>query len=246
MLIIQPHIFNNFPQIIAGFSTKIGLQRQKPYFFNMSFSVGDVNENVTENRELFLRKIGLEPNKICYQKQVHSDGISYVKDYGYCGESDALITDKFNLGLVISSADCPAILIYDKEKKVIAAVHSGWRSTAKKILSKVLTRLKNDFVCDANNLICYISPSISQQNYEVGKEVAEKFDEKFISVHNDRYFLDLRNSNSQMLINAGVKRCNIQMSKLCTFEYSNLLHSYRREGVNSGRAIGVLAMRQNN
>jgi YfiH family protein len=243
MLIISPYIFKNYEEIIFGFSTKIGLNRAAPYYFNMSFNVGDREDLVDENRREFFSFLGFDYRDISFQKQVHGDTITMVNRSGNCGESDALITNEFNLGLVISSADCPGIFIYDKEEKIIAAVHSGWRGTAKRLLEKTLIRLKRDFGSRPDNFICYICPSVSGQNYEVGREVAENFDSILAEKRNGKYYLDLRTANYKMLLNAGVKKCNIQVSRLCTFEYSNLLHSYRKEGAVSGRALGVMVMK---
>jgi len=243
MLIIRPYIFDSCPEICCGFSTKIGLKRKTPFYFNMSYNVNDKTYIVDENRKAFLNSLGLSDNTIGYQTQVHGDNIKSISNSGSCGESDALITNKRNLGLVISSADCPAIFIYDRENKIIAAVHSGWRSTAKKILEKTLFKLKDDFGSKSENLICYIGPSISQQNYEIGKNVAENFDVEHLNFKNGKHFLNLKKANYKMLLNAGVKENNVQVSKLCTFEYQDLLHSYRRDGAESGRAIGVIAMK---
>jgi YfiH family protein len=243
MLIIRPYIFNSFPEILCGFSTKIGLKRKAPFYFNMSYNVNDNPDTVDENRKAFLECMGLTPGTISYQKQVHGDSIRIVSESGGCGESDALITSKVNLGLVISSADCPAIFLYDKDIEIIAAVHSGWRSTEKKILEKTLKKLTNDFGSQAENLICYMGPSISQQNYEIKRNVAENFHFEHINFRAGKYFLDLKSANYKILLDAGVKESNIQVSKLCTFEHSYLLHSYRRDGEKSGRAVGIIAMK---
>jgi len=244
MLIIKPFVFNQFPEIIFGFSTKCGSNSEPPYYFNLSYSVGDDKEKVDQNRRMFFEKLGLNENMVSYQKQVHEDKINFVDTCGSCGESDALITNSKNLGLAISSADCPAIFIYDPIKKVIAAVHSGWKGTEKQILTKTIRRLSDEFLCKASDLICYIGPSISQKNYEVGEEVVKKFDEQFILLKENKYYLDLAKANFNMLISEGVKEKNIQVSKLCSFEYSNLLHSYRRDGIKSGRALGVIAIKE--
>jgi len=244
MLIIKPFVFNQFPEIIFGFSTKCGSNSEPPYYFNLSYSVGDVKERVDQNRRMFFKELGLNEKKVSYQKQVHEDKINFVDTYGSCGESDALITNSKNLGLAISSADCPAIFIYDPLEKVIAAVHSGWKGTEKKILAKTIKRLSDEFSCSASDLICYIGPSISQKNYEVGKEVAIKFDDQFILIKENKYYLNLARVNFNMLINEGVKEKNIQVSKLCSFEYADLLHSFRRDGIKSGRALGVIAIRE--
>ena len=245
MLIIKPFIFNSFPEIIFGFSTKIGPDAESPFYFNLSYSVGDEKGNVDQNRKMFFEKVGLSTETVSYQKQIHEDFIQEVKGAGNCGESDGLITTSRNLGLSISSADCPAVFIYDPVIKLIAAVHSGWRGTEKKIVQKTITRLRNDFKSNASDMVCYISPSISQMNYEVGKEVAEKFDPDFVMVKDNKFFLDVAGANYKMLIDEGVKKTNIQLSNLCSFEYEKVLHSYRRNGQKSGRALGVIAIKDN-
>lgn len=243
MLILRSSLLNRYPQIIFGFSTKIGLNRGHPYYFNMSFSVQDSKENVLENRKSFFKRLGLGKNSVATQKQVHGDNVTYVESGINCGESDAMITDKPDIGLAISSADCPAIFLYDTENKLIAAVHSGWRGTDKKILLKVLTKLETDFKSKPNNIIAYISPSISQRNYEVGEEVALLFDEKYFVKRNSKYLLNLQYLNRDLMLSYGLLKDNIQVSPLCSFEMNDLLHSYRRDGELSGRAFGVIAMK---
>lgn len=244
MLIITPFIFKQFPEIICGFSTKAGYNTESPYFFNLSYSVGDKKEIVDSNRKAFFNEFLLNESMVGYQKQIHGDDIREVNAAGNCGESDALITTRKNLALAISSADCPAIFIYDPKLKVIAAVHSGWRGTEKKILQKTIRKLCNDYRSEPKNMFCYIGPSISQINYEVSEEVASKFDSEFILKKNSRYFLDLQSANLKMLTEEGVKRSNIQVSSMCSFEYDSILHSYRRDGEKSGRSLGIIAMKE--
>ena len=245
MLVINPYIFKRFPEIAFGFSTKIGLNRKEPYYLNMSQSVGDEKEIVNNNRKVFSKSIGIEYESVSYQKQVHSDIITVVENSGVCGESDALITKKKNLGLAIGTADCCGVFIYDQKQNLIAAVHSGWRGTSKKILSKVLNKLLDEFQSLPDDLVCYLAPSISQQNYEVGKEVADQFDAKYLKSINKKYLLNIPEINKDILLNFGVKRNNIQLSNLCSYEYSSILHSYRRDGKHSGRAWGIIAMKGN-
>lgn len=241
--IIKSRLFKEYPEIIFGFSTKIGLERETPYFFNLSHSVGDDETVVDENRKHFFETLGLTTENVAIQKQVHGDKMNYVSKGGFCGESDALITDKPNLGLAISTADCTSIFLYDIKTKVITAVHSGWRGTEQKILSKTLQKMKNDFNCLPENLIAYIGPSIRQKNYEVGPEVAEKFDNKYLIPKGDKYLLDVVGNNLDMLLEFGLLKENIQLSNFCSYEMDDLLHSFRRDGLHSGRAFGVIALK---
>ena len=244
MLIIRSHLFNKFPEIVFGFSTKLGLNRNLPYYFNLSLNVGDENESVYQNRKAFFDALGSSADRIVLQKQIHGDKVSRIESLKPSGTSDAMITSLRDTGLAVSSADCAAIFIYDRRRNVIAAVHSGWRGTQKQILRKTLEKLRESFNSKSENLFVYISPSISQKNYEVGIEVAEHFEEKYSIPKGEKFLLDVESANYDMLIDAGIPPEQIQVSNLCTYENHLILHSYRRDGINSGRALGIIAMRQ--
>ncbi len=243
MKLIRSEIFRKYPNIIFAFSTKVGLNRQMPFYFNLSLSVGDIVENAKENRKAFFAELGLSEEKVAIQKQTHNDIVRYVTNGGIVGESDAMITDKKNLGLAIGVADCTPIFIYDSENKVVAAVHSGWRGTEKRILEKTIMKLKDEFNSKPEKLVAYIGPSISQKNYEVGQEVTGLFDDKYKIKKGEKYLLDVAFVNYDMLINSGLQKGNIEKSNLCTYEEKDLLHSFRRDGQKSGRSMGVIAIR---
>ena len=243
MKLIRSEILQKYPEINFGFSTKVGLDRQAPYYFNLSLSVGEDENIVKENRKTFFAGLGLTEENVAIQKQIHSDIVRYVTKGGIVGEGDAMITDKKDLGLAIGVADCTPIFIYDPEHMVIAAVHSGWRGTEKRILEKTILKLKNEFNSKPEKLVAYIGPSISQKNYEVGKDVADLFDYKYKTKKDEKYLLDVASANFDMLINSGLKEHNIEKSNLCTYEEKDLLHSYRRDGKKSGRSMGVIVMK---
>jgi polyphenol oxidase len=244
MYILKPYIFNGYPEIIFGFSTKVSPGVEPPYYFNLSYSVGDVKSIVDKNRNDFFKTLGLTIENVGYQRQIHSDIVKVIECSGDNGVSDALITDKKNLGLAITVADCTPIFIYDKKNKVIAAVHSGWRGTEQKILYKTLENLKQNFASVPENLIIYIGPSISQANYGVGDEVAKKFHPNFLRWKDRKVFLDVSGINYNLLLDYGIPKNQIQKSELCTYEFKDLLHSYRRDGSTSGRSIGVIAIKE--
>ena len=243
MLIIKPRIFEKYPEITFGFNTKLGGEKEAPFYFNVSFSVNDDPVKVQENRAEFFGALGLSEDSVAYQKQVHGDKITYVRNSGNCGQSDAMITDKTDLGLAVSTADCAAIFIYDIKNKIIAGIHSGWRGTQKKILQKTLLKLSREFASGPGNLIAYIAPSICRHNYEVGAEVAGMFDGKYLLPKGDKFLLDVAGANYDMLTEFGIPGKNIQKSSLCTYELKELLHSYRRDGLHSGRSLGIIALK---
>lgn len=243
MVYIKSLLLSKYGELIFGLSTKICIDRNPPYYFNVSNAVGDDEKIVIENRELFFQELGLKSGSIAIQKQVHGDKISIVTKGGFFGESDALITGEKNVGLAITTADCTPIFIFDKKNEIIAAVHSGWRGTEKKILLKVLEKLTTDFNSSPKDLIVYIGPSICQKNYEVGKEVADKFEGKYLISKGNKFLLDVSGINYDILLNFEIPGENLQLSSFCTYEMKYLFHSYRRDGLHSGRAFGIIAMK---
>lgn len=240
MKIIKSKLLSAYKDIIHGVSTRYGLGRPAPFYFNLSLTVGDNKDNVFENRKTFLSYLGIK--NAVYQQQTHSGNVTIVKHEGNVENNDAIITDVKNLALIVSLADCTPILLYDVVNKVIAGVHSGWRGTEKRILLKTLNLMNEKFGTQSKDLIAYIGPSICVNHYEVGSEVAEKFDEKYLKFSGDKFYLNVSLANYDMLIDWGVPKNNIDYSQLCTYE-EDYLHSYRRDCMQSGRMHAAIMMR---
>lgn len=244
MVILKSLLFNGCKNLSFGLATKIDEKTDSPFGFNLSLTVGDDNNRVEEDRQRFFRELGIE-NKVATQHQIHGDKIIFVDHPGDQGESDAMITDKPGIGLAISTADCVSIFLYEPKRKIIAGVHSGWKGTALQILEKTMTNLVDEFNVNPKDILSYIGPSISKRNYEVGGDVARHFNQKYMEPKGEKFLLDVAKINYDILRKFEVKKENIQLSSLCSFEWSTLLHSFRRDGNLSGRSLGVLAMKGN-
>lgn len=243
MKIIRSAIFEQFPEVNFGFSPKYALDRPEPFCFNLSLTVGDDEKIVKENSETFFNEIGLTTTQIAFQRQIHSDIITVVNKPGVVGESDALITTKKNIGLAISAADCTSIFIFDSVNKVISGVHSGWRGTEKQIVLKTIKKLEREFNSKLDDLFIYIGPSISQKYYEVGAEVAVLFNPIYVDKQGDKLYLDVLSVNVDLIEEYGVPVNQIEISPYCSYQEKNILHSYRRDGKNSGRHLGVISLK---
>ena len=241
--IIYSELLEKFPEIVFGFSTKKGGVSPEPDRMNLSTSVRDDLKNVERNREIFFNALGIRKEQVTFQKQIHSAIIKYSDRPQIFENCDAIYTDKKNNFLVVSVADCIPIFLYEPKKKIVAGVHSGWRGTYEKILTHTIEELKEKFSIDSSELVAYIGPGISQDNYEVGEEFAKYFEDEVKHKKNGKFFLDLKKDNYKQLIKSGVKKENIEVSELCTFSEKEVLHSYRRDGNKSGRMFGVIGMR---
>ncbi len=241
--IIYSDLFQKFPGLVFGFSTKIGGVSDGLYCMNLSVSVGDDPKNVKRNRKLFFDTLVIKNEEVTLQKQIHSTTINYSEKPGHPETGDAMYTDVKNNFLAISAADCIPVFLFDPVKKIVAAVHSGWKGTSGKILTKTVQELQKKFYIDIAELIAYIGPGISGENYEVGEEVAQFFEGDVKTKKRNKYFLDLKKDNFNQLIESGVRKENIEVCELCTFREKDLLHSFRRDGNSSGRMFGIIGMR---
>ncbi len=246
MRIIRSQILNKFGNLLHGVSTMDFSDANDLFGFNLSFSVGDDPQKVLENRQKFFRLLGTDYSRAAFQEQIHSDIVKIVNAPGNQGKSDAMITNKKNIALAVSIADCTPVLLYDYENKVIAGVHSGWRGAFQKIPVKTILKMKAKFNTKPENVVAYLGPSICVDHYEVGVEVAEKFPTEFVKSKNGKLFLDVAGFNYKMLLESGIPEQNIERSDLCTYEAKDVLHSYRRDGKKSGRGFAVIMMKGEN
>jgi polyphenol oxidase len=252
--IIKSEILTQYPEIIHGISTKypatpvVGVVTNNTSFSNnMSKFVSDDLEQVMKNRSEFYTRLGIDMStaKFAHANQIHSGNVTAVTDGGLFKETDALITNKKGVFLVISVADCLPVMIYDTVKHIIANVHSGWRGTAKGIVTNTLHKMKDEFGCNTGDMTAFIGPGISKENFEVGAEVAEMFEVKYVNPHSDKFYIDLKSVVTDQLTAAGVNPANIDTCPYCTFSEKNMLHSYRRDKESSGRMFAVIGMRDN-
>ena len=242
-VIIRSEILSKFTEIKHGISTKLGGNPSPPYFNNMSFKVGDDEGNVKSNRNKFFGLLGINQKQLAIPQQVHSDEIKIIDKPGYYKGSDGLITSGKNVYLIISTADCYSVMMYDSVNKVIANIHSGWRGTQKGIVTKAIDLMKSEFGTKSDDLYVFVGPGISTGNFEVGEDVAKLFKEKYTERKNGKYFVDLKGDISDRLNAFGISNSHLEIYPHCSYDMKDYLHSYRRDRNNSGRMYSVIGMK---
>lgn len=240
LIVIKSSLLSKIPGLIHGISTKISVNESN---FNLSNSFDKVDKTIELNRKLFFDSLGIPKDRTVFQKQVHSDKFYYATEPGIIDSNDALITNKPNLFLVVTIADCIPILFYDVENKIAGVVHAGWRGTTSAILKKTVTYAIEELKMNIQKTYFYFGPSICQKCFEVDEDVAKYFELKYIGIKEKKFLIDLLAVNRDYLLSLGARKEYIQISKLCTYEASNLLHSYRRDKENSGRMFGVIGFK---
>ena len=162
-------------------------------------------------------------------------------------KADAIITNQKKLPIAVLTADCVPVLLYDNQKKIIAAIHAGWKGAYRGIVRNVINFMHKKG-CNPKNIIGAIGPSITQKNYEVKADFKKKFIKKhkknkiFFKNRNNQIYFDLPNYvKSQVKFN---KINKIDMSNVDTYDKKNNFFSARRSlRLNSddyGRNISII------
>jgi YfiH family protein len=170
-------------------------------------------------------------------------------------DTDALVTSTPDTPLVILTADCAAVLLWDPARNAVGIAHAGWRGTVARVVAATVARMRASFGSNPRDLLAAIGPSIGPCCYEVGAEVIDAVVAAFpgdagellqhpdmasagsfrASVNEDRRHFDLWRANERVLVEAGVAEANIEVAGLCTSCRTDLFYSHRAERGNTGR-----------
>jgi YfiH family protein len=232
----------------------------------------DKRENVEENKKRLQAAVGASDLEFVSLHQIHSDVVRIfdATPSKQC-KGDALATKRKGLLLGVRTADCSPVLVVDPKKRVVAAIHAGWRGTLARIVAKTIGQMQMEFGSQPKDLLAAVGPTIGGCCYEVGTEVAADFSAKFSNASEffdelrtgdepnplqwlnmmppghqppaKKVLLDLKKANRLQLVDAGLLEKNIFVSELCTSCDVDRLFSYRKEGAMSGRLLGVVGIR---
>lgn len=245
--------------VAHGFSTRIGGVSKGIFTsLNLGSTRGDDSNCVKENYRRFCAAIGADVHRVVMTNQIHSTIIrtatlSDVKNdlfdpEGY--DCDGLITNDSGLALTIFSADCIPVLLYDPVKKVIAAVHAGWRGTAGDIAGKAARLMQEDYDSDPGDILAAIGPGISQCCFETHADVPDamidilgNLAKPYIAcLENGKFKVDLKGINAALLMRAGVSPEHIEISTDCTACLPDKYWSHRVTQGHRGSQAAILQL----
>ena len=219
---------------------------------NLSFNTGDSAAKILKNRKRLSQALNIPLGWITTGKQVHGHSVRILSRsdrgkgaWSYAGAleaTDALVTDLPGICPMVLAADCVPMLMYDPVKRVIAAVHAGWRGTLDLIGRRTVEVFEKDFGSSPGDIIAGIGPSIGPCCYYVGSEVITRAEAAFgsetgctSSVSSKGGYLDLWKANHDQLLQAGLASRHIEIAGICTAHPDNGFFSYRKEGNRAGR-----------
>ena len=240
-----------------AFCTRFGGVSEEDYAsLNISFKEGDLESKVLQNWNRLAMAFGIPLENFLTLNQVHSDDIFVIKPYGDYFPADralnydAIVTNRTNLAICIKTADCVPVFIVDRVKKIIAAVHAGWKSTALEITSKVIRLLYDKYDSSPYDIMAAIGPAIGKCCFEVDAATVNYFLKQkdheaflFPGETPNKWMVDLAEANRRQIINCGIPEENIDISNLCTSCRQDLFFSHRGSGGITGRLINFMMIK---
>lgn len=259
-ILFHSTLLSGFSEISHAISTRIGGFSNGAFeTMNLSYGRGDADANVTRNRRKLCELAGVEFELLTQAHQSMGSQVTRVPNEvignAVAGsrkplpKCDALVTNTPGVALLTLSADCPLVLLYDPNRRVIGNVHASRLGTQGEISKKTVVVMRDDFGCDPSHIVACIAPSIGPCCYELGPDATSQLREKllyagrFLRRANGLEHLDLWAMNRYQLASVGVREENIETAKLCSRCNAQFFYSHRRDGEKTGRHGAVLALR---
>lgn len=224
---------------------------------DIGIKTNDSPEDVKNNLKKALDFLEVKPDILYSGYQTHSKNIAVINnpnqgeeyEFGrYFPDTDGLITDKPNIGIITRFADCTPIILFDTRKKVFANIHSGWKGTLQRIGANGVSVLVEKYGCDPKDIIAVIGPTIGRFDFEVDDDVANQFKKEFDYMENIitkkddiKSLIDLQTINKNILLENGLLIENIEVINLSTVA-TDFLHSFRRDKGEFGLMGSVVMM----
>lgn len=194
-----------------------------------------------------VKKISSEEKRIIIPQQIHGNGCLTIKkgdELKRKYKGDAILTDRKDIFLTVSVADCLPIFLVEPKRKVVGLVHAGWRGTLLGIAKETIRKAKEEFDCKPEDFTLLFGPAIQKCCYEISEVMAILFDEEcLIRRPGEKPKLDLIYANLKQFLSYGVKRKKIFATNDCTFCNKDMFHSFRRDGDKAGRMIAFIGIK---
>ncbi len=184
--VLQAAALGGIPWLVHGFSTRAGggSKVSGGAALNLGYTDWDSRAAVAANRRKFTAAMGARDWPLATLRQCHSDLIR--TPHAPAAEpprGDAILMRAAGFLLAVQTADCVPILLADTKRRVVAAIHAGWRGTLARIAQKTIGRMRMEFGTRAADVVAALGPAIGGCCYEVGPEVPQAFAGQFAAAH---------------------------------------------------------------
>ena len=243
-----------------AFSTRLGGVSEGEF---QSLNLGrldfDDPDKVAENWKIFGAAAGIDTARFVHGHQVHGNTVHIVTRENAHGilepanldPADGYVTNAPGVPLAVFTADCAPLLMHEPSARVIAAVHSGWRSTAADIGGEAVKKMEQ-LGADRKEIRAAIGPCIHKCCFQVGAEVIDAM-EALVggeaeglyapdSTEQGKFRLDLPGVIKRRLIQLGLREENIEILDECTMCRPDKYWSHRAMGLHRGSQASIIML----
>ncbi|HPT30609.1 MAG TPA: peptidoglycan editing factor PgeF [Prolixibacteraceae bacterium] len=180
---------------------------------------------------------------VSWIRQVHGNNIVRlpVDDHP---EADGSFTTQKGVVCEVITADCLPIVFSDFAGTRVGIVHAGRRG----LYLEIIARMVAVFGVPPGEIMVWIGPGISRENYVISKEICDQFlslsseySSVFHQVRETEYGMDLYQTAKIQLSGLGIPQKNISGAEWDTFS-DDRFHSARRNHEQAGRMATVVWM----
>lgn len=213
-----------------------------------------VRDDISNNVQIRSAQDVLKTSTSIIPNQVHGvQGIAVTQNTmpEQLQDADYLISNVPGIALIIYTADCLPIIVYDTKKHAIGLVHAGWPGSLQNIVIHCIQDMQKKFHSNVLDIEVYFGPSCKPCCYEVSSEFFDKlrvagYDAKSIAKvlyrYKEKLIFDLPALNCLQLERAGIPLKSIHLQyNICTICSINYC-SYRRDK-NMKRQITAVALK---
>jgi polyphenol oxidase len=195
---------------------------------------------VLASRRAFARALGIDSEPLTTAGAVHGSAVARVDEPQNVVQGvDGLVTDRRGVALFATFADCYPIVLWDAKRRCAGLAHAGWRGTVAGVAKAAVKAMHDEYASRPEDICAGIGPGICGRCYEVGGEVASRFDARYVTPSaGDRFLLDLAAANRAQLEEAGLSE--VHVLGICTKE-TDFLPSHRRnpDGARFGAIVAL-------
>lgn len=220
-----------------------------PLGCNMSTTSGSDTSDTIARRINACAAIGSSIERLVCAKQAHDHDIAVVSadDGGRVFDGvDGFATDDPSITLMAFTADCPIVLVFDPERKVLGLAHSGWKGSCLNVVAALVSTMTESLSANISSAWAVVGPCAGGCCYEIKDDVAQQVEAGAAAASKvlrredhaaggSKLYLNLPAMIAMQLERCGIAPERIGLPSQCTI-CDTRFFSYRRQGANAGQA----------
>jgi YfiH family protein len=263
--LVRVEALSSYPELLHGITTRHSPDGDD---WNLSARRGTPDhppspEMALRNRAKLASLLDTSLDRMVGCRQVHGTlvvpvtaqdaGRGMLPELPSIDDADGMVTNTPGLSLMVLSADCPPVFLYDPAQRAIGLVHSGWKGTVGRIAQYAVHAMQRNYGSNPSDIIAVVGPGIGPCCYNVGDNVIQAAQDAFpaawrggipiLEQRDGQTYFNIPETIRRTLLDAGLLPANISIEQACTSHNRDLFYSHRGDKGQCGLFGAVLGLR---